>query len=127
MANAQLLAEMRARISAIEQGNNESCDKAPSVSDDFAHENMFGAESESPSEDLASSKRIHAKPEGKQPDAFKKIIALVNVSERSQKAIRERLAKDGFTNDEIDDIIIVGGSSKMPKITEFLEKKFNPS
>ena len=40
---------------------------------------------------------------------------------------QNKLLESKFTNDEIDDIIIVGGSSKMPKITEFLEKKFNPS
>ena len=38
-------------------------------------------------------------------DAFKKIIALVNVSDRSERAIRERLAKEGFPENEIDEAV----------------------
>ena len=102
MANSQLLAEMRARISAIEQGNKPSCEEGPFTSSDSKHESMLGVERDPLGEDSASIERASVRSDGKHPDAFKKIIALVNVSERSQKAIRERLAKDGFTNDEID-------------------------
>lgn len=35
-------------------------------------------------------------------DALKKIIALVNVSDRSQRGIRDRLARDGFTEPDIE-------------------------
>ena len=35
-------------------------------------------------------------------DALKKIVALVNVSERSEHAVRERLARDGYTAEEIE-------------------------
>lgn len=38
--------------------------------------------------------------------------------------INEVLIDSKFTNDEIDDVIIVGGASKMPKIRELIEKKF---
>lgn len=38
-------------------------------------------------------------------DAFKKIVALVNVSDRSEKSVRERLAKAGFSQNDIDEAV----------------------
>ena len=38
-------------------------------------------------------------------DALKKIVALVNVSDRSEKAIRERLTQTGFTPDAIEEAV----------------------
>lgn len=37
--------------------------------------------------------------------AFEKIVALVNVSDRSERALRDRLARDGFPEGEIDDAV----------------------
>ena len=54
-------------------------------------------------------------------------IKIVKFYMKKYEKYQNKLLESKFTNDEIDDIIIVGGSSKMPKITEFLEKKFNPS
>ena len=39
------------------------------------------------------------------PDAFRKIVALVNASDRSEKSLRERLARDEFPEQEIDDAV----------------------
>ena len=38
-------------------------------------------------------------------DALKKIVALVNARDRSEKAIRERLARDEFPENEIDEAV----------------------
>ena len=46
--------------------------------------------------------------------------------DKIEKILDKTLLESKFTNDEIDDVIIVGGSSKMPKIREIIEKKFNP-
>ena len=37
------------------------------------------------------------------------------------------LIESKFSSDKIDDIILVGGSSKIPKIREILERKFDPN
>ena len=48
-------------------------------------------------------------------DFYKKIEDILN----------KVLIESKFTNDEIDDVILVGGSTKMPKIREIIESKFN--
>ena len=105
MANAQILAEMRARISAIEQGKKSTSFEASSAMGDNIYENTLDLARTHSREVPRSKKRVNTRPDAAQPDAFKKIVALVNVSERSQKAIRERLAKDGFTNEEIEEAV----------------------
>ena len=51
------------------------------------------------------ARRAPAKRNEEAPDAFKKIVALFNVSDRSEKATRERLAQYGFPESEIDDAV----------------------
>ena len=50
-------------------------------------------------------------------DIFKKI----------EQALDKIITDSKFSNDEIDDIILVGGSSKIPKIREIIINKFGPN
>lgn len=49
--------------------------------------------------------------------ALKKIIALVNVSDRSERAIRERLARDGFSEADAD------GAVEQAKLYGFIDDR----
>lgn len=84
MARSDLIAQLKADIRSLEcdDGNLGSARKKASRPDRPASEDM------------------------KERDAFKKIIALVNVSDRSEKAIRERLSRDEFTEWEIEEAVI---------------------
>lgn len=44
-------------------------------------------------------------PTNKQNDALKKIIALVNASDKSERTIRDRLAREGFSQPEIESAV----------------------
>ena len=53
---------------------------------------------------VSSSRSEHSRRE-LDSDAFSKIVALVNVSDRSEKMLRERLSREGFGEEEIDEAI----------------------
>ena len=92
MSNAEILADLRSRMAELELRTSVE------RSDVRSHEDLSQHEPE-----VGKQARREARQKEAAPDAFKKIIALVNVSERSERAVRQRLAKEGFTNEEIDE------------------------
>ena len=47
--------------------------------------------------------------------------------QKIESIIEKVLIESNYTSDAIDDVIMVGGGSKIPKIREILETKFNPN
>lgn len=83
MAKSDLIAQLKADIRSLEgDANNQG--------------NATGKGSRS---------NRPASKDAQERDAFKKIIALVNASDRSEKAIRERLARDEFPEGEIEESV----------------------
>lgn len=94
MSNAEILADLRSRMAELELRTSVERSDVRSHEDLSQHEPGVGKQA-----------RREARQKEAAPDAFKKIIALVNVSERSEHAVRQRLAKEGFTNEEIDEAV----------------------
>lgn len=100
MANKELISELQGKINALQEASYPSdCNQQPNIFED-AYSN--------------SGKNDHRRFAEATPDAeamteaqkaFKKIVALVNVSDRSELTIRERLEKAGFGQPAIDDAI----------------------
>ncbi|MBQ9041950.1 MAG: regulatory protein RecX [Eggerthellaceae bacterium] len=84
MPKTELIAQLKADIRTIESGDSGRAD--------IDHE--------------ASRSSRSSSKDSTERDAFKKIIALVNVSDRSEKAIRERLERDDFEAEEIEESVI---------------------
>lgn len=82
MADQSVIKELQDRIAAMESGGEvpECPNEQPQVGVDEA-------------------------PTNKQNDALKKIIALVNASDKSERTIRDRLAREGFSQPEIESAV----------------------
>ncbi len=87
MANSELLARLQAEINAIESGIDSSQSDATSK-----------AESSSGESALLDDRAMADK-------AFKKIIALVNVSDRSERTIRQRLQREDYDEVAIEESV----------------------
>ncbi len=87
MANSELLARLQAEINAIESGIDSSQSDATSK-----------AESSSGESALLDDRAMADK-------AFKKIIALVNVSDRSERTIRQRLQREAYDEVAIEESV----------------------
>lgn len=85
MGNQDVLNELKGQISAIESGSPA----------------RFSQGANRP----RKKRRSNGVDASTKDDALKKIIALVNVSDRSEHAIRERLGREGFSVDEIENAI----------------------
>lgn len=92
MADRELIARLQSGIRSIEQGGSPraATSKAEPCPGPFGDDGESG--------------RV-AEPRQEAGDAFRKIIALVNVSDRSEAAIRTRLARCGFSEQDIDDSV----------------------
>ena len=92
MADAELLSKLRSEIRSIETGSSSASGLYASLKTG-EEDNQTYKSSESVTKKSSAS------------DAMSKIINLVNVSDRSEHAIRERLERDGFAVDEIDEAV----------------------
>ena len=90
MADKAVLENLRAQIAALESG----CGQDSCVEDQTAYEEMPVFDNQPNRAHKPDMPGEHAS------DALKKIVALVNASDKSERAIRERLARSGF--EEID-------------------------
>ena len=81
MSKSAIIESLMTQIEAIESGDSRHAAKSPSGKREFATEGPEPAESDK---------------------ALKRIIAWVNVSERSQHSVRERLSREGFDEVAID-------------------------
>lgn len=86
MADKSIIEELRGRIASIETGNG-IVPKSKPVAKQRGRRNTS-------ERDLASAN-----------DAFEKIVALVNASDKSELAIRNRLSGAGYTESAIEDSI----------------------
>ena len=118
MADKNVIASLQAQIdsitSAASHGNRNKA-KASSRSRTELHEGLDVGEIEEfqsmgvrPLAPVAEANAPQSEDDLRHSDpeaALKKIIALVNVSDRSEHSIRERLAKEGFTESAIDESV----------------------
>lgn len=110
MADAKLIERLRGEIASLEANAPSKRDyKDPHA---LSGKAVRSTTADSPYEDGFSEpckwgggdgepKRGHAASQG----ALSKIVSLVNISDRSEHAIRERLAREGFDRGEIDESV----------------------
>lgn len=91
-----VLASLRAEIDAIEKA-----DAVPAIeSDPMAHMSVEGLQ-EAPRESEGQPHPLATDAD----KALKKIVSLVNASDKSQRAIRERLSREGFAEPAIEEAV----------------------
>ena len=99
MASSETIADLRSRIDAVLQGSTaQSKASRPLESKAFGNAKIRpakGSGANSTGFDGSSS-----------DDAFRKIVALVNASDKSERAIRDRLERSGFSQDAIESAIV---------------------
>ena len=101
MADKDLISDLQGMINALQESPEKnataSCGDKAARNESLA----FTLESSKDSKPFSASadKALDAEA------AFKKIIALVNVSDRSEKTIRERLVRAGFDHSSIDEAV----------------------
>lgn len=97
MANRDIVESLKSQISAMESAGFQP-KRAGASKKGGNRQNAKGPDAP------------HLEERGVSPDeegarALKKIVALVNVSERSESGVRERLARDGFSQQAIDEAV----------------------
>ena len=90
MAHADIIAQLKSQIDAFESG-------APSIQESKALSRKRGKRSDRGNEEKDFSS---------EEEAFRKIVALVNISDRSEHTIRERLTKAGFEQRAVEQAIV---------------------
>lgn len=90
MLKAEQLERLKADMRAIE---GRTASQSPSTSP-----SQFPSPGSVESNEPARSRKANA-------TAFDKIVNLLNVSDRSERALRDRLARDGYAMDEIEEAI----------------------
>ncbi len=98
MSNDDLIDCLREQISAIESGK-----QAPTSTTSSAGIRKRRREAPATAATPLTDSLLDA---GRgESDAFKKVIALVNVSDRSERSLRQRLERDGFSEAAVDSAI----------------------
>lgn len=110
MADKALIEQLRSQIASISSdvepsyGDGSAFDGNP-VSGELRPEDGADASNWGDTDAASARKARRGSPENGPDGAFKKILAILNVSDKSEHALRERLSRDGYLPEDIDDAI----------------------
>ena len=105
MADAELLARLRSEIDAIESrsGFHDVSASRPNGGRQEGRAETFATSYDDVSSQHAE--QVSGSEGNNAARAFRKIVALVNASDKSELAIRARLSRDGFDEREIEEAV----------------------
>lgn len=100
MATSNVIDDLKRRIAIIESGCSCGASNQADATYSKCEEELGSNIDESEYGHVSNGNNVEQEDGSKL--AFKKIIALVNHADRSEKAVRERLQRDGFKDVDID-------------------------